>query len=249
MRRVFALSVAVLGVALWTAAPAQAIETRTFGMEPQHEAGSEGQRTSYRIELRAGEPAAEALRIWNKTEQPMSLKMSAVAASLDERGKVTLGGASGVASWFAFDPQTLQLAPKESRIVHFEVRAPRTLESGDVAAAVVVEPVRGSGGGVAVVERLATMVYVSAVAGSAGIGWKIPALVVLSLITIAGAVATWTRPQKTTAPVREPKQKDVTVDEAEPADEAPVARSADESPTVTPDIDRHSEEFAWASRR
>ena len=196
MRRALALIAVVVGVALWAAAPAQAIETKTFGMEPN----PSDTRTSYRIEVRPGATTTEELRVWNKTDAALTLELSAISASVDAAGKVALGGASGVGSWFSFDPEQVQLAPKASEVVRFSVSPPRSLDGSDVAAAVTVEPVATEGGGVAVVQRLATMVYIDTIAGTAsgGIDWKIPALIVLSVVSIAGAVAAWTRPRDRT---------------------------------------------------
>ncbi len=218
MKRAFALIVAAVGAALWSAAPAQAIETSTFGVEPSPKTTSKGARTSYRIALEPNGASDDALRVWNKTDQPLTLKLSAISASVDAAGKVALGGSAGTASWFSFEPEQVELGPKASSVVRFSVRAPRSLDGSDVAAAITVEPVASQGAGVAVVERLATMVYVSTTAGGAsgGIGWKLYALIALSVISIAGAVLTWTRPRRGGSDDEYDEEEDVDL-EREPA--------------------------------
>ena len=163
-------------------------------MEPQPSTS----RTSFRIEVRPGEETTDMLRVWNKTDEPLTLTASATSATVDAKGKVALGGASGVASWFSFEPEQVQLPPRGSSVVRFSVNPPRTLDGRDLAAAVTVEPMQSEGSGVAVVQRLATMVYVKTVAGTAsgGFGWKVPALIALSVLSIGGAVAAWTRPRR-----------------------------------------------------
>jgi hypothetical protein len=220
VKRAFALIVAAVGAALWSAAPAQAIETSTFGAEPSPKTTSKGARTSYRIALEPNGASDDALRVWNKTDQPLTLKLSAISASVDAAGKVALGGSAGTASWFSFEPEQVELGPKASSVVRFSVRAPRSLDGSDVAAAITVEPVASQGAGVAVVERLATMVYVSTTAGGAsgGIGWKLYALIALSVISIAGAVLTWTRPRRGGSDDEYQEEEDVDL-EREPVSE------------------------------
>lgn len=160
MRRLLLL---VIGGLLWATVPAaNAIETASFGLAP---AGGRT-RTALHEDVAPGGRSRDAVRVWNKTNEPLTLTVSVQRASLDADGKVELGGAGGAAAWVRVERTELSLGPRESVEVGVLVHAPRELPDGTSTAAIVVAPAASSSAESAVVQRVALMVYVQAPEGS-----------------------------------------------------------------------------------
>ncbi|HZQ29126.1 MAG TPA: hypothetical protein VFA94_15620 [Acidimicrobiales bacterium] len=153
------------------AAPAHAIETAEFGVAP-----TDG-RQHLKEEVRPGRTTTDSVRVWNKTDHPVSVRLSVVGASLDGTGagSVRLGGTGGAMSWVRISQPAIDLAPHAGQIVSFSVHAPRELPPGTSTAALVAEPILPIGQQpAAVVQRVAVMAYFAAPAGSsltAALGW------------------------------------------------------------------------------
>ena len=176
MRRAWAAALAALAALASVAAlaprPAAAIETASFGLTPARSATA---RTSLHERVRPGATATDAVRVFNKTAQPLTLALSVSGASLGDDGQVRLGGTGGAARWVHLGTSTVTLPPNGSTTVALSIRAPRTMPAGESTAAVVAEPAPGSAqADVAVLQRVALMVYVRAPEGSslrAALGW------------------------------------------------------------------------------
>lgn len=194
MRRLSGRVAALLGLLLLltTLPAAHAIETASFGLAP---GGRDQHRTSLHEEVKPGDRVDDAVRLWNKTDKPLTLALSVQGASLDAGGSVKLGGTGGASGWVRLGQSSVTLAPGASASVPLVVQAPRTMPSGTATAAVVAEPA-GSGG--AVVQRVALMVYVSAPSGSplrAALGWIVWIAVALVVLVAGWALrAQWSRP-------------------------------------------------------
>jgi hypothetical protein len=194
VRRLSGRVAALLGLLLLltTLPAAHAIETASFGLAP---GGRDQHRTSLHEEVKPGDRVDDAVRLWNKTDKPLTLALSVQGASLDAGGSVKLGGTGGASGWVRLGQSSVTLAPGASASVPLVVQAPRTMPSGTATAAVVAEPA-GSGG--AVVQRVALMVYVSAPSGSplrAALGWIVWIAVALVVLVAGWALrAQWSRP-------------------------------------------------------
>lgn len=187
MRRLAALAAAV--AALWCASPAGAIETQSFGLGP---AGSSG-RTALHESVKPGATARDAVRVWNKTDAPIAVRLEVQGATLSDAGQVSLGGNEGAARWVSLETNRVTLPPRASVEVPVVVRTPRTMPGGVSTAAVVAQLDADAGGNVAVVQRVALMTYVAAPAGSplrAALGWIAwVAVAMLALVVVyAGRV-------------------------------------------------------------
>ena len=183
------LAFVVVGVA----GPASAIETASFGLAP---AGS-AQRTALHEDVRPGRKVDDAVRIWNKTDRPVVVRLSVQGAAIDGAGQVSLGGNGGAAGWVSLGSERVSLAPKASVDVPVVLRAPRTMPKGESTAAIVAEAEQPAGSAnVAVVQRVALMVYAKAPAGSpreASLGWALWAALGLLAAALAVMAVVWTR--------------------------------------------------------
>lgn len=191
MRRA-AAALAVAAAAVFAlaglAGPARAIETAAFGLTP---AGSQA-RTALHEDVRPGHSKADAVRLFNKTDAPLTLALSVQGASLDAAGHVQLGGTGGAAGWVRLAKSTVTLAPKASAVIGVVVDAPRTMPAHESTAAVVAEPVPAGSSDVAVVQRVALMVYVRTPPGSplkAALGWAAWVAVLLLAGVVVFAVS------------------------------------------------------------
>jgi hypothetical protein len=180
VRRSIALAAAfvVFWMTLTASSPAGAIETSSFGLGP---AGQQS-RTSMREEARPGKQTADAVRVWNKTDQPVTVLLDVQGASIDGGGQVQLGGNGGAAPWIKLGSKRVTLAPRQGVDVPVTIDAPRKMPKGTSTAALVAEAESPGSANVAVVQRVAMMVYVSVPSGSslsAALGWVAWAAVVL----------------------------------------------------------------------
>lgn len=195
MRRVLLrATVALAGfvlVVVGAAGPASAIETASFGLLP---AGSSG-RTALHEDVRPGERRDDAVRLWNKTDQPIVVRLSVQGAAIDGAGQVSLGGTGGAAEWVSLASTRVSLPARGSVDVALTVRAPRTMPAGETTAAIVAEAEPAGGTAhVSVVQRVALMVYAQAPAGSplkASLGWAL--WVAVGLLALVVPAAVWRR--------------------------------------------------------
>lgn len=185
------LAVSVLLLTI-LAAPAWGLESATFGMEPHPAIVGGNPRQAFHVELRAGGEKRDQLKLFNKTDRPLTLRIYAAEAVEGADGAISVGmepSSSGPASWLRLDRETIKLGPKQSTTVGFSVRAPRQFPAGDeFIAALAVEPARDpSEPGVAVIQRLATVVWVRPTTALAEIAGNPLVWVALALL-IAAAV-------------------------------------------------------------
>jgi hypothetical protein len=155
-----ALALPLTLVVLLTTTPALALETRTFGLEPARDARVEPGTERLVVEPDRGGDATTAVRLHNRTDQPVILQLSAEAAKVNDDGGAELGGDGRAAGWISFSEDRVELAAGADAIVEVHVRAPRRAGTAERTAAVVAQPVVASGATPAVVERLALVVYV-----------------------------------------------------------------------------------------
>jgi hypothetical protein len=187
MKRISAVLAALLLSAIGAgvgAAPAGAIETASFGMAP----AGDHNRTALHEEVRPGRSVEDGVRIWNKTDEPVTVALAVQGAMIDSKGKVSLGGNEGAVSWVRLSTSRITLAPRGSAVVPVSVHAPRNLPRAEATAAVMAERVSAGAADVAVVQRVALMVYVKAPAGSplrAALGWIAAVAVGLLVVVMA----------------------------------------------------------------
>ena len=161
--RLLAALCAIVAVVLSGTAAAGAIETRQFGIEPVPNGGP---RSSFRLDVRAGETTTDTLRIWNKTDAPLRVRLTVVPATLDS-GEAELGGDGAAVDWVDMRSPIVDLPPSGERRVAFEVKAPHKLSGEVETVALMAEPVAAPGQPApAVLERVAVMAYFSPAEGA-----------------------------------------------------------------------------------
>lgn len=201
MRRLAAAAALVAVLVLAPATPSGAIETGEFGIEP---VASGGPRQSFQEKIRPGRSTKDAVRVFNKSSRPLTIRLWAEQASIEPDGQVRLDGVSGTARWLRLSLGTVELAPKSERLVPFEVRAPREIGRHTAHMALVAEPVAQEREQVAVLQRLAVLVYAEPDEGAplrAALGWPLAlAAALLGIVAAGGAVVQWRRRAGADAP-------------------------------------------------
>jgi hypothetical protein len=181
-----AAAVALLGlVGLIGAGPAGAIETAQFGLNPS----GAGTRTALHEDVRPGHHVTDSVVVWNKTDSSIDVVVGVSSASIGKDGKPTLGGSGGSAKWVHLGAKTVHLAPRARATVPVRINVPRVLPAGTSLAAVTAEAAPGANHQIAVIERVALMVYVKAAKGSslrAALGWILWVAVVLLVLAVVG---------------------------------------------------------------
>jgi hypothetical protein len=155
-----ALAVTLALAVLLTTAPAHALETRTFGLEPAREARVEPGTERLVVQPDRGGDARTTVRLHNRTDDPVTLQLTAEAARVNDDGGAELGGDGRAAGWISFSDERVELAARADTTVEVRVRVPRRAGTTERTAAVVAQPVVAAGATPAVVERLALVVYV-----------------------------------------------------------------------------------------
>lgn len=164
-----------------------AIETESYGVDVA-EPSDDGR---LHIPLRVDRTTSGKMRVWNKTDQPLTLNLSVVGAVLADDGRVTLGGDGKAAEWASVEPSRVDLAPKATASVTVSVRASGELPEEDQVVAVLATPVVSAE--TAVVQRLALTAFLEPAGPSfiESLGpWPWVAGV---LIVVVGGLAVWVR--------------------------------------------------------
>lgn len=152
---------AVLALVVGTAPAVSALETTTFGIDVAVE-DPEGR---LHVPIAAGDTSSGELRVWNKTAEPLVLRLSVVPAQVDEHGNASFGGDAAAVGWVSVDPMRVTLGPQEQRRVAVVVDAPRKLDGERKTVAVLAEP-ESSEDAPAVLQRLAVTTYLDPDDGS-----------------------------------------------------------------------------------
>lgn len=168
-------------------AAAAAIETTTFGLDVV-EPTPDGR---LHITLEAGERSTGRLRLFNKTDGPLAIKLSVSPATVDAAGTAQLGGDATAVEWVEVPAEPVALAPRQQQVVEVVVDAPDELPAERATVAIVAEPAAVAGGQApAVLQRVAvtTLLEPGQKKGViASLGWW--PWVALALLV---AVAAWT---------------------------------------------------------
>lgn len=168
---------------------ATAGETNTFGTTP-HPVKVDGEpRGSFTIPERLSDPAQDTLRVYNRTDQPLSLRVYTAPAELGDDGVYAVGFShqrGGLAERIRPETGSVDLAPKGDALVRFTVSPG---DAPDELAALVVEPVDPRAAGtVDLVERVAILVKTTS-SGSGNLVGPPPADEATPVLLIAIAIA------------------------------------------------------------
>jgi hypothetical protein len=120
--------------------PAQATENEAFGIAPYPDHVGGIVRRTFAIPLDQGAVFSDAVRVYNRTDQPMELEVypSDARAAVDGTISVGFRGSrlSGVGSWIKLKRSSVNLAPRSSAVVSFRVSVRSTKPSPELGAIV-----------------------------------------------------------------------------------------------------------------
>jgi hypothetical protein len=126
---------------------ARAAENETFGVTPSPDRVAGSLRRTFAIPLDPGSVFEDAVRVYNRTDQPLDLLVypTDARAGLDGTISVGLRGShpTGVGSWIKLDRSSLSLPRRGEAIVHFRVTVQSTRPSPELGAIVVENTARG----------------------------------------------------------------------------------------------------------
>lgn len=183
MTRLAAFAAAVVLLVVAAAVPAAASQTEQFGI-----AAAQSERLEVTVE--AGRTSQTAVRVWNRTDAPLTVGLDVYPATVTDAG-ATLQGSREPVGWVELAARQVTLPPNGSRDVGVEVTGPDMLEQGEHTVAIVAQVLPVPGVAAQVVERLAPILYLHAEPGTApaqGLG-PIPWFAGLLAAAAAGATA------------------------------------------------------------
>ncbi len=130
-----------------SAVPAYAVDNETFGMVP-HPHNIEGrERRTFGIPLETGAVFEDAVRVYNRTEQPLNLAVYAADAEAGVDGTISVGfrgsRPKGVGAWIDLSRDTINLPPRGEALVRFRIEIKSADPSPDLGAIVVENAERG----------------------------------------------------------------------------------------------------------
>ncbi len=137
-----------------------AAENESFGIQPQPQTVNGVTRSSFEIPLETGATFQDAVRVFNKTDQPLDLSL--YAADATGRGPANLAVGfrdqhpTGVGSWISISRSKVTLAPHGQSIVLFNVDVKSSNPSPAIGAIVVENTASGLAADLA--ERLSILV-------------------------------------------------------------------------------------------
>jgi hypothetical protein len=136
-----ALTAAIVAFAFSWTPFASGIENESFGLTPFPERVNDMDRRSFSIPLETGATFEDAVRIYNRTDEPVTLAVYATDAetALDDTIKVGLReeNATGVGSWIDLALPSVKLEARDAKTVTFRVRVRSSDPSPDLGAIVV----------------------------------------------------------------------------------------------------------------
>lgn len=189
-RRVVALAALVVAAVGAAGAGAGAIETSTFGIAPAVAVAGAEHGGHLRLGMRPGETATTRLRVWNKTDRPLTLALGVMPASVKADGTPSLGGDRTPVGWVRVTDAPVRLAGREARVVDVRVHAPDPLPAGIHTVAVLAQ-VQGAGAAPAVLERVGVVMELARAPGAPSRAVSVAGvplwLAVLALAFLGGA--------------------------------------------------------------
>jgi hypothetical protein len=155
-RRGIALAAGVLVWLALTCAPAAAVETSEFGIEPASGAKLEAQ-------VLAGRTSVVPVRLWNQAAREIEVRLALSTASVAEDGTASLDGEQAPVRWAKLETRRVRLAEGEVRVIELRLHGPSRLETGEHTMAVIAQVEPAAGEQAAVIQRLAPIVYLHAI--------------------------------------------------------------------------------------
>src|SRR5205807_3686273 len=127
---------------LWACFPSAvyATENDSFGISPFPERINNVVRRTFAIPLDRGSVFEDAVRVYNRSDQPIDLLVYAADARAANDGTISVGlrgsTLTGVGSWIKLTSSSVSLAGRASAVVRFRVSVRSTGPTPDLAAIV-----------------------------------------------------------------------------------------------------------------
>lgn len=162
-RRIGAWGLAA-AIVLLAATPAHAVENESFGLIPHPHNVEDRERRTFAIPLEPGSVFEDAVRVYNRSDQPLDLIVYAADAEAGVDGTISVGfrgsEPEGVGSWLDLSRDTLNLPPRGEAVVHFRIEVRSSDPAPDLGAIVVENDQSGVAADLA--ERLQLVVRTTA---------------------------------------------------------------------------------------
>lgn len=152
-RRAALLVMLSITLAVWPSA-ASGIENESFGLTPYPEQADGAERGTFSIPLEPGAVFEDAVRIYNRTDQPLDLVVYAAdAEAAPDDTDITAGFRTsrprGVGSWIDLARETVELAARDEVVVSFRVDVKTSEPNPNLGAIVVENTAKGLSGSAA----------------------------------------------------------------------------------------------------
>ena len=147
VRRAALVLICGVCVGLSAALPASAIDNETFGVTPFPERANGIARTTFSIPLETGATFEDAVRVYNKTDDPLTLTVYATDANTKLDDSISVGlreeRARGVGAWIDLARGSVELEPRAEVTVPFRVDVKSSDPEPRLGAIVIEKSGRG----------------------------------------------------------------------------------------------------------
>jgi hypothetical protein len=179
VKRVTVIAAVLVTAAITCSAPALAVQTSRFGLV------ASGHRTKL-IHPPGDSPVRDTVVVYNRTKHRLTLDLGVVGATALPNGTYNLGApGAGFAAKVHLASRTVTLAPRALRAVPVTIDRPSHTDHPLYAAITAIEAANGANSGLAIQERLALLVGITAGSSSSGLAALADDPLRLSLVVVA----------------------------------------------------------------
>lgn len=136
------LGILVFACVALTVVPARAVDNETFGIVPHPHNIEDRERLSFGIPLETGAVFEDAVRVYNRTDQPLTLAVYAADAEAGADGTISVGfrgsRPKGVGAWVKLSRDTINLPGRGEALARFRIEV-RSADPTPALGAIVVE--------------------------------------------------------------------------------------------------------------
>ena len=119
VRRVVVFACIAASLSVWSI-PVRAAENNSFGITPQPEVINGVSRQSFEIPLESGASFEDAVRVFNRTDQPLELLLYSADATSAADSKTSVGDPNdhpkGIASWITISTTKVSLGSTDTEM-------------------------------------------------------------------------------------------------------------------------------------
>ena len=146
LRRTAIVAAVVASLCMWSI-PSHAVENESFGIIAQPEVVNGVHRASFEIPLEIAATYQDAVKVFNKTDQPIDLSLYPADAQGRGPSNVTIGFSdqhpTGIGSWITLSLDKVSLPPHGDATITFTVNVKSSTPSPNIGAIVVENTATG----------------------------------------------------------------------------------------------------------